>query len=188
MNNGFIIDWGISQTTLEEVFLRLTHGDSHTFKENEKATNISYKLDIAFNDEDNIIGTIKIDEDTTLKDIREEISEKFSSSVPSEYYFISNKQPIQMKKERSIPALKYIPLLIISDNVDKLKIEYDDDDMPDIKPINIVAEESITTLKLKIKDLELKLEKSEYDKKTLLEKIDKKRKKIKDLKMKLSIN
>jgi len=173
---NFIRDWSISQTTLEEVFMRLTHGDSHTFSEKELSLTITYSLEIMAIDGSNL-GVVKIDDDCSLADLREIIIEDIE--IPSNEFYFFHDSIIPQHQERSIPAVKYIPQLTITFNSETSDntLKKEDEEIYKAKYEKLNNEVLVLVEKLK---------ESESHREELEKKLEKKRQKIKILKEKIS--
>lgn len=105
-NAAIVEDWAISQTTLEQVFLRLTHGGGNQEGLNNAA---SMQLNIAAEGSDDVLGFIAILPNTTLDDARELmlVNELF----PKDFTFIINKAPVARAQERSTSAYRALPTI-----------------------------------------------------------------------------
>jgi len=113
-DNMMIQDWGISQTTLEEVFMRLTHGDVHTFRETKQTDITTQQLSITLDtDRDGILGFIPVDHSTTLEQVRKLIA-NIGNSVPKNFEFLNqNNVPVKLSAEDTTLATNFLPQLFI---------------------------------------------------------------------------
>lgn len=114
-SNGMIQDWGISQTTLEEVFIRITHGDQHTFKDNtDQGTSPAYQqLEVSYVDTPTSpIGFVSVTPSTTLQSVRMAIM-NFSTHPSTPFQFISSGNIIPNEKEDTLLAFNFLPLISI---------------------------------------------------------------------------
>lgn len=98
-------DWGISQTTLEQVFLKLTHGGGNT----AELDGSSMQLNIAMESDDNVLGFVGITPTTTLDEVREKMLE--NEAYPREFSFVMARAPVTKAQERSTIAFRAIPLI-----------------------------------------------------------------------------
>jgi len=119
---GLISDWGISQTTLEEVFMRLTHGDSFTFK--QASGRVEEETGESNGDDDNNVGAlavaleespdssialIPVNAQSSLTDIRHEL--RRLQVAPAHYSFLQEGQPVV--DETVQLAVELLPLILI---------------------------------------------------------------------------
>jgi energy-coupling factor transporter ATP-binding protein EcfA2 len=118
---GLIQDWGISQTTLEEVFMRLTHGDAHTFAGQrdggggEKQKN----LNVAFVDSpDKYLGFILVETITTLREVRFAMDSIDSLRFNFDFEFMMNGVPVARAQEESLFATDFLPAILIRKKLD----------------------------------------------------------------------
>jgi hypothetical protein len=116
-NPGIIQDWGISQTSLEEVFLRLTHGDSHTFaasivddnKEKQQSLNVAEE-----HTPDKYKCFVQIDSLSTLTTVRELLNDNENSTLDGgAYVFVLNGAPVSFGQEPNIYASDFLPTILI---------------------------------------------------------------------------
>lgn len=99
-------DWGISQTTLEQVFLKLTHGGGNT---EGLSSATSMQLNIALKGSDNVLGFVAIQPATTLDEVRELM---LSNPVyPTKFTFLLNGAPVTQAQERSTSAYRALPAI-----------------------------------------------------------------------------
>lgn len=113
-----IKDWGISQTTMEEVFLRITHGDNHRgaggaigFYTGGTA-NEKQQLNISVEGKANPIGFVMIDEGISALELRELIRANLPKT-PLNYTMLHNGIPVSGKQEQTTMAVEFLPLLYI---------------------------------------------------------------------------
>lgn len=102
-----IEDWGISQTTMEAVFLKLTHGGGNT--DGLSANGGAMQLNISLEKSDDVLGFVPITPSSTLDDVRE--SMRTLDGMPTNFTFIFNKAPVATHQERSTSAYKALPLI-----------------------------------------------------------------------------
>jgi len=166
--NNLIKDWAISHTTLEEVFIRVTHGGSANstgvLSINEQTG--PRQLNIAVEELSSVgtsmapsttrlIGFITINEQTTLQEARELIFESIENEpiLQTGFSFLSRGVIVASKMEQSLKASGFLPLLILRPTIihqDKVQVVVDDE------PAKLKQE--ITTLQQKIADLENRLQ------------------------------
>lgn len=107
-----IQDWSISQTTLEEVFVRLTHGDVHTFKKQLDDEVQSVQL-LSIMQNGAVIGFVPVDMETTLDFVRSECLKM--ETIPPNFVFVSNDIPVPVPQEKSIKAIAFVPSLVVQE-------------------------------------------------------------------------
>jgi hypothetical protein len=143
-NKAILLDWGLSQTSklafnsnilinacsyylaLEEVFLRVTHGNSsmHGDQNGEEKDNAALpaqrELKIVLGEDyTNPLGSILIDASTTAHECREliEASPGISKSVESySYSILFNGVPLKLSEEHSTKATDFLPLMALQVN------------------------------------------------------------------------
>eukprot|EP00761_Pharyngomonas_kirbyi_P012331 gb/GECH01012358.1/.p1 GENE.gb/GECH01012358.1/~~gb/GECH01012358.1/.p1 ORF type:complete len:1006 (+),score=219.67 gb/GECH01012358.1/:1-3018(+) len=146
---GVIEDWGISHTTLEQVFIRITHGERSLEDENDDIN--KEQLNISIEDAEEPIGFVEIDDNTTLMDLREQVRQDIDH-VPSEFHFLSHSIPLSRKQEATKLAVHFTPLIFV-------------------RPVSLDTQEdhteSIEEMKRQIHSLEQKLITSENEKSQL---------------------
>jgi len=104
----YISDWGVSHTTLEEVFLRITHGSN----EGELDLNEQLGLFVSMEGESDPLGTILIDRQTTLSQARFLISSEIGNA-PMRYVFLQNGMPLNFAQENAKLVYIFVPTLIL---------------------------------------------------------------------------
>jgi len=106
----FITDWSVSHTTMEEVFLRITHGSDDGSVDNlQPAEQVS--LFVAVEGVEEPIGHILVSQSTTLYDARALIVQL--DGVPASYTFLYNGVNVGIMQEASKFAASFVPLLVI---------------------------------------------------------------------------
>lgn len=105
MKSGLLDDWGISQTTLEQVFLRLTHGGGNQSTSNSASS----QLNICYEDSDDFLGFVPILPTTTLDQVRDSMSE--NEAFPKDFTFIFNRAPVTRPQESYTIAYKALPVI-----------------------------------------------------------------------------
>lgn len=101
-------DWGISQTTLEQVFLRLTHGGGNQDGLHNAA---ALQLNVAIEGSDDVLGFVAILPATTLDETRELMLE--NENFPKDFTFLINRAPVTRAQERTTSAYRSLPTIEI---------------------------------------------------------------------------
>lgn len=183
-----IEDWGVSQTTLEQVFLRLTHGGGNQ----EGLSSAALQLNVAYEGSDDILGFVPILPNTTLDETRELIRANLPE-IPESFTFVFNKAPVAHAQERSTSAYRALPVieLRIAGGVPGVGLGAALASNGAVAPrhhkstmdasMDINADESVPLLKARIAELESQLQ----DREQLLATVDKLEKKVAKLKAKL---
>lgn len=108
----------VSHTTLEEVFLRITHGKADGEIENDtKQISGQQQLNIVIEGQDEPCGFVIIDSETSLADARNLM--RSIPEIPKEYKFVSNGIPVSIAQEQHLFASNYLPLIVIQPYGDK---------------------------------------------------------------------
>jgi ABC-type multidrug transport system ATPase subunit len=180
-SSGLIEDWGISQTTLEQVFLRLTHGGGNQDGLNNAA---SLQLNIALEGSNDVLGFVAILPATTLDEAREMMLT--NELFPKEFTFVCNKAPVARAQERSTSAYRSLPTielrLAVGAELDlpPRAVRANGDYSMDIDVIDD-GQISVPALKARINQLEQQLQ----DREQLIVTVNKLQKKVSKLKAKL---
>ena len=175
---GLIDDWGISQTTLEQVFLTLTHGGGN---QDGLSNAAALQLNIAVEQSDDVLGFVAITANTTLDELRELMIE--NKSFPTNFTFILNRAPVSRTQERSTTAYRALPLMEIRLD-DQNNVQNAVSPPRRASPSAVMELDDASTvqaLKARIQDLEEKLK----DRDTLLATISTLTQKVQKLKSKL---
>ena len=183
-----IEDWGVSQTTLEQVFLRLTHGGGNQ----EGLSSAALQLNVAYEGSDDILGFVPILPNTTLDETRELIRANLPQ-IPESFTFIFNKAPVAHAQERSTSAYRALPVIELRVAGGVAGVGLGADLMSNgavaprhkkpaaIESMDVNADDSVPLLKARIAELEAQLQ----DREQLLATVDKLEKKVAKLKAKL---
>lgn len=106
-----IRDWLISHTTLDEVFLRITHGKDGKV-ENKLQNAQEGQLNILIEGDDDPLGFVDVDFETLVADLRNSIRRELRNA-PKEFVFLSNNVEMSERQERIKLAHVYLPLMVI---------------------------------------------------------------------------
>ena len=173
--NGLVEDWGISQTTLEQVFLTLTHGGGNQEGLNNAA---SLQLNVSIEGSDDVLGFVAILATTTFDEVREMMLP--NESFPKDFVFILNHAPVSRSQERSTTAYRALPLVEIR-LVSQAAPPRSKASASPPSSMDVGESETIEALKLRIHILEEQLK----DRETLILTIDTLQQKVQKLKAKL---
>lgn len=110
-------DFDLSQTSLEQIFLRLTHGGKQVTQRNvnNNAQNVltNNQLNIAIEKMNGCIGYIDIfNPSMTMDQVRQKILSEIDGT-PKDFEFLSNGVPLSRSQEKSKFALQFSPLVVI---------------------------------------------------------------------------
>lgn len=178
-DQSLIEDWGISQTTLEQVFLKLTHGGGNT---EGLSSATSMQLNVALKDSDDVLGFVAIQPHTTLDEVRELMLE--NSAFPTDYTFLLNNAPVTRSQERSTTAYRALPSIDIQAGQSSTSVSHPTEIAASMDGASSSASpdaHTIASLLSRIKSLEDQLK----DRDALAEKVDSLEAKVSKLKKKL---
>eukprot|EP00026_Physarum_polycephalum_P001937 Phypoly_transcript_01940.p1 GENE.Phypoly_transcript_01940~~Phypoly_transcript_01940.p1 ORF type:complete len:991 (+),score=123.87 Phypoly_transcript_01940:334-2973(+) len=151
----YITDWGVSHTTLEEVFLRITHGES--IQENS-----TQDIEIRLEGIPDVLGSISVTPQTTLAEARRLIGA--IPSAPSFYHFLSSPDtPIPPYQEHLKPAIRFAPALMLrpmdeksmekEEQSEKKGVEWEEEKREYVRRIRTLEDEN-NNLKTRVQELE----------------------------------
>lgn len=178
-DQGLIEDWGISQTTLEQVFLKLTHGGGNTDGLNSAT---SMQLNVALKGSEDVLGFVAIQPHTTLDEVRELMLE--NTAFPTDYTFLLNNAPVTRAQERSTTAYRALPSIEIQPGQGSSSVSHPVELLGSMDEASSSAapdSHTIAALKSRIQALEAQLK----DRDALAEKVDSLEAKVSKLKKKL---
>ncbi|KAH3756681.1 ABC transporter A family protein [Pelomyxa schiedti] len=113
-SSGKLKDWGLSETTMEQVFLRITHGEYLSTDDAElDDENIKVKLAVIVDGEPDPRGLIQVTRATSLLDTRAIIEQNIPDISP-EYNFVYNGAIITSQQEADMMAADFTPNLVIT--------------------------------------------------------------------------
>lgn len=147
--DGLVEDWGISQTTLEQVFLKLTHGGGNTEGLNSAT---SMQLNIAEVGSARVLGFVAIQPASTLDEVRDLMIE--NPAFPTNFTFILNGAPVTKQQERSSSAYRALPTVELQVKDDTV-VSMDANVASSSAPAN---DQLVNTLKARIQTLESQLQ------------------------------
>jgi hypothetical protein len=128
--DALVKDFGLSQTTLEEVFIRLTHGDAvlrqMMLGNSGGGANASaeveeihgdralkqMQLNVALDGGDEAMGFVNVDVETDLTAVRRLIAAQLSNA-PSNFTFMSQGISIDPSQEGRMYAVEFLPMIVI---------------------------------------------------------------------------
>ena len=121
--DGAVKDWGLMQTTLDEIFLRVVHGtqDEDDIAKHESGEEV--QINIVLQGSSDPIGFIRSVPTETLSETREKIAQVVEGA-PKKFHFLWNKAPISKAQERSTYAVDLAPVIVLRPDDD----EDDDED------------------------------------------------------------
>lgn len=114
LSNILVKDFDLSQTSLEQIFLQLTHGGKRTFsrRNNQNSEDGQKQLNIAIEGQDDCIGFVDINPSMTIETLRRHIVAQISNA-PKSFVFLSNGIPLGSSQEATKYANQFLPLLVI---------------------------------------------------------------------------
>lgn len=133
-SDALVKDFGLSQTTLEEVFIRLTHGDAilrqmmlgngaaagdFVPEESDRPGTAlkQMQLNVALDGAGEAIGFVTVDVETDLATCRRVIDAQLSKA-PASYSFMSQGIEVDRSQENSMYAVDFLPMIVIKSHGD----------------------------------------------------------------------
>jgi len=115
-------DWGISHTTLEEVFLRITHGDGGGIAVDNRdgggaiyqggpADGVTKQLNIVLEGTGEPVGFVEVTNETTLEHVRQQLA--FLDGIPAAFSFLSQGVVVSRRQEPQRLAHLCLPVLTL---------------------------------------------------------------------------
>eukprot|EP00818_Percolomonas_sp_WS_P010557 CAMPEP_0117444814 /NCGR_PEP_ID=MMETSP0759-20121206/5452_1 /TAXON_ID=63605 /ORGANISM="Percolomonas cosmopolitus, Strain WS" /LENGTH=661 /DNA_ID=CAMNT_0005236927 /DNA_START=1893 /DNA_END=3878 /DNA_ORIENTATION=- len=112
-------DFDLTQTTLEQIFLRLTHGGKHGIygrhnrgATNQQAQSDNQQLNVAIENQDGCIGCLTVAQNINLERLRVDV-DRYCNGAPREFVFLSNGVPLSRAQEAYRFAYEFMPLIVI---------------------------------------------------------------------------
>ena len=161
--DGAVKDWGLTQTTLDEIFLRVVHGTQDDEADNARhESGEEFQINVVLQGSNDPIGFIRSVSTETLSETREKIVQVIEGA-PKKFHFLWNKAPISKAQERTTYAVDLAPIIVLRPDEDESDDEDDSGDGKDERKQKGEKEKEIKELKAKLKKSEA--EKDEIEKK-----------------------
>ena len=178
--DGAVKDWGLTQTTLDEIFLRVVHGtqddsDSKGYSDAEE-----FQINVVLQGSNDPIGFIRSVSTETLSETREKIVQVIEGA-PKKFHFLWNKAPISKAQERTTYAVDLAPIIVLRPDEDESDDEDDSGDGKDERKQKGEKEKEIKELKAKLKKSEAEKDEAEKKLEGMLKTQDEMRKQLKAL-------